>query len=135
MPGSPQAPGINAAAIFGGNAPLLSRADPRVRPVPFPTRRPTFAEAKRVARTLLNVYAAVPPAAAPPPAAALEVRQRGPVVGLESERNCWKQGALILAGRHSDVRHRSAVLRADPFIARVQVLCICSRRSPDYSFS
>ncbi len=77
MSGPPQAPGVNAAAIFGGDAPLLLRADPRVRPVPFPTRRPTFAEAKRVARTLLNVYVAAPPAAAIPPAAAVEVRRRG----------------------------------------------------------
>ena len=65
---------MNAAAIFGGDAPPLARGDPRLRSVPFPTRRPTYAEAKRVARTLLTVYAAAPPAPAPPAALAAEVR-------------------------------------------------------------
>ncbi|KAK9834023.1 hypothetical protein WJX81_003953 [Elliptochloris bilobata] len=73
-----QAPGMNAAAIFGGNAPPLSRADLRLRTVPFPTRRPTFAEAKRVVRTLLTVYTAAPPAPAPPPPPHAEARAKQP---------------------------------------------------------
>lgn len=33
-----QASGANAAAIFGGDSPPLSRSDTRVRRIPFPTR-------------------------------------------------------------------------------------------------
>ncbi len=33
-----QASGANAAAIFGGDSPPLSRGDARVRRIPFPTR-------------------------------------------------------------------------------------------------
>jgi hypothetical protein len=74
------APGqANAASVFGRGG--LARADARVRPVPFPVRRPTLSEAQRVVRTLLTVYEAPeevvvaaparvrePKAAPPPPA-------------------------------------------------------------------
>ncbi|KAK9810484.1 hypothetical protein WJX72_011395 [[Myrmecia] bisecta] len=52
------APSANATAIFGGAAPALSKADPRLRTIPFTTRRPTFSEAQRVVRTLLCVFEA-----------------------------------------------------------------------------
>mmetsp|Transcript_40627 Transcript_40627/g.115020 ORF Transcript_40627/g.115020 Transcript_40627/m.115020 type:complete len:658 (-) Transcript_40627:264-2237(-) len=41
--------------FLGADAPL-SRSDPRVRRIPFPTRRPTLAEAKRVVTSLANVW-------------------------------------------------------------------------------
>jgi hypothetical protein len=52
------APSSNAAAIYGGERPVLERSDPRIRPVPFTTRRPTFSETKRVLTTLLSVQTA-----------------------------------------------------------------------------
>lgn len=61
------APSANAAPLFHGEAPPLGRGDPRVRSVPFTTRRPTFSETKRVAQTLLTVTACEAPAALPPP--------------------------------------------------------------------
>ncbi|CAL5219276.1 g1077 [Coccomyxa viridis] len=61
------APSANAAPLFHGDAPPLDRGDPRVRSVPFTTRRPTFSETKRVAQTLLTVTASEAPAALPPP--------------------------------------------------------------------
>ncbi|XP_043219331.1 ankyrin repeat and zinc finger domain-containing protein 1-like isoform X1 [Amphibalanus amphitrite] len=50
--------GSGAAALYGGKAPPLNRRDPRIRSVPFPTRRPTFAELERVyqALTCVHVY-------------------------------------------------------------------------------
>ncbi|CAL8460734.1 g265 [Coccomyxa elongata] len=56
------APSSNAAALFGGEHPVLDRADLRIRSVPFTTRRPTFAETKRVVTVLLSVQSAeLPP--------------------------------------------------------------------------
>lgn len=50
------APGSNSRLLFVGDAPLLDKADQRIRKVPFVTRRPTFSEAQRVVRILLTVY-------------------------------------------------------------------------------
>ena len=61
------APSANAAPLFYGEAPPLSRGDPRVRSVPFTSRRPTFSETKRVAQMLLTVSAAEASQAPPPP--------------------------------------------------------------------
>nr|XP_022906553.1 ankyrin repeat and zinc finger domain-containing protein 1-like [Onthophagus taurus] len=38
----------NKSILFGGKTPLLERNDPRIRNVPFSTRRATFTEVKRV---------------------------------------------------------------------------------------
>lgn len=66
------APAANAGPLFQGEAPPLSRGDPRVRSVPFTTQRPTFSETKRVAQLLLAASPAeAPQAAAPPPAGVL----------------------------------------------------------------
>ena len=63
------APSANAAPLFHGEAPPLNRGDPRVRSVPFTTRRPTFSETKRAAQMLLTLTAAEAPVtpAAPSP--------------------------------------------------------------------
>ena len=43
------APGpANSAVIFGGKDAPLSKADPRLRSVPFNTQRPTLGKASRV---------------------------------------------------------------------------------------
>ena len=49
------APGANSAALYSGRDPPLTRNNPRIRSVPFPTRRPTFSETKRVVAQLLTV--------------------------------------------------------------------------------
>ena len=41
--------------FFGGKSPALSKADDRIRTIPFVTGRPTFNEAKRVHRMLMAV--------------------------------------------------------------------------------
>ncbi|CAH2048775.1 unnamed protein product, partial [Iphiclides podalirius] len=45
---------MNQAALFGKNSPL-NRDDPRVRALPFPTKKPTFKEVKRVHDTLAGI--------------------------------------------------------------------------------
>lgn len=37
----------NRSVLFGGKNPPLDKNDPRLRPIPFPTRRATFSEVKR----------------------------------------------------------------------------------------
>ncbi|MBN3295208.1 ANKZ1 protein, partial [Amia calva] len=51
-------PTYNRAIFCGGRVAPLDRNDPRIRSLPFPTRRPTFREVKRVQETLstLHVY-------------------------------------------------------------------------------
>eukprot|EP00210_Caulerpa_lentillifera_P002515 g2412.t1 len=43
-------------AVFGGDKPCLNSHDPRIRNVPFVTRRPTFSEAKRVSSVLMATF-------------------------------------------------------------------------------
>ncbi|XP_034831886.1 tRNA endonuclease ANKZF1-like [Maniola hyperantus] len=45
---------INQSALFGKNSPL-TREDMRVRALPFPTRKPTYKEVKRVHETVASV--------------------------------------------------------------------------------
>ncbi|CAB3227206.1 unnamed protein product [Arctia plantaginis] len=45
---------LNQAALFGKPSPLR-KEDPRVRMIPFPTRKPSFKEVKRVHQTLASI--------------------------------------------------------------------------------
>ena len=45
----------NSRALFGGRRPGLTRGDPRLRNIPFPTKRATFKEVKRVQEVLARV--------------------------------------------------------------------------------
>ncbi|XP_072949443.1 tRNA endonuclease ANKZF1-like [Epargyreus clarus] len=45
---------MNQAALFGKNSPI-SRDDMRVRALPFPTRKPTYKEVKRVHETVASI--------------------------------------------------------------------------------
>ena len=47
--------GINGNPLFVGEGAVLSRDDPRLRRVPFNTRRPTFGETQRVVKLLAQV--------------------------------------------------------------------------------
>lgn len=38
----------NRSVLFGGGVPILDRANPKLRTIPFSTRRATFTELKRV---------------------------------------------------------------------------------------
>ncbi|XP_061090820.1 tRNA endonuclease ANKZF1 [Conger conger] len=53
-----RAPSYNRTIFFGGRTPPLDKTDPRVRTLPFATRRATFREVVRVHETLstLHVY-------------------------------------------------------------------------------
>ena len=51
-----RAPRTHMTTFTGGKTPLVSRDDPRVRGIPFSTRRPTFKEVKRVHACLASVY-------------------------------------------------------------------------------
>ncbi|KAK4874736.1 hypothetical protein RN001_014096 [Aquatica leii] len=46
---------FNQFVFFGGKAPLLDRSDSRLKTIPFVTKRPTFAELKRVHTLLTTV--------------------------------------------------------------------------------
>lgn len=45
---------LNQAALFGKPSPLR-KEDPRVRMLPFPTRKPSFKEVKRVHQVLASI--------------------------------------------------------------------------------
>lgn len=45
----------NRSILFGGKSPSLDKNDPRLRTIPFPTRRATFSEVKRVHSILATV--------------------------------------------------------------------------------
>ncbi|XP_011308899.1 ankyrin repeat and zinc finger domain-containing protein 1-like isoform X2 [Fopius arisanus] len=45
----------NRTVLFGGKSPPLDKTDPRLRPLPFPTRRATFSEVQRVYDILTTV--------------------------------------------------------------------------------
>ena len=49
-------PKTHQSMFTGGRDPPLSRDDPRVRGIPFPTRRPTLKEVKRVHSCLASIY-------------------------------------------------------------------------------
>jgi len=42
--------------VFGGTNPPIDRKDDRIRRIPFPTRRPTFSEVKRVSDLLTTAF-------------------------------------------------------------------------------
>lgn len=50
-------------SLYGGDTAPLRRDDPRLRGVPFNTRRPTFSEVKRVLAQLASVEMGVDPTA------------------------------------------------------------------------
>ncbi|GBP47299.1 Ankyrin repeat and zinc finger domain-containing protein 1 [Eumeta japonica] len=50
---------LNQSALFGKGS-LLSKDDPRVRALPFPTRKPTFKEVQRAHATVANIEVYVP---------------------------------------------------------------------------
>ena len=51
-----RAPKTHMTMFTGGRTPLVSRDDPRMRGIPFPTRRPTLKEVKRVHTCLASMY-------------------------------------------------------------------------------
>uniref|UniRef100_UPI0037E9123F tRNA endonuclease ANKZF1 isoform X1 n=2 Tax=Semicossyphus pulcher TaxID=241346 RepID=UPI0037E9123F len=51
-----RAPSYNKTIFFGGRAAPLDKRDPRVRTLPFPTRRATFREAHRVHDVLSTIH-------------------------------------------------------------------------------
>ena len=59
-----------AGPLYSGDHAPLERKDPRITGVPFVTRRPTFAETKRVLAQLLAVFDVTLPEPAPAPAPA-----------------------------------------------------------------
>ena len=46
---------LNQNTLFAGTNPPLDRTDNRLRTIPFPTKRPTFSEVKRVIANLSAV--------------------------------------------------------------------------------
>lgn len=55
-----RAPVYGQATFFGGKKPLFSKGDMRLRTLPFPVRRPTFNEVKRVHSKLATLYYPLP---------------------------------------------------------------------------
>jgi hypothetical protein len=50
-----RAPSFNRKIFFSGKAPPLNKDDERIRLIPFPTRRPTFNEVRRVYEMLASI--------------------------------------------------------------------------------
>lgn len=50
-----RAPGRNKHVFFGGKTPLFQKDDSRLRNIPFPTKRATFKEVKRIYNTLSTI--------------------------------------------------------------------------------
>ena len=51
-----RAPSYNKTIFFGGRAAPLDNRDPRIRSLPFATRRPTFRETQRVHEVLSTIH-------------------------------------------------------------------------------
>ncbi|XP_022596668.1 ankyrin repeat and zinc finger domain-containing protein 1 [Seriola dumerili] len=51
-----RAPSYNKTIFFGGRAAPLDKKDPRIRTLPFPTRRATFREVQRVHEVLSTIH-------------------------------------------------------------------------------
>ncbi|KAF7665206.1 hypothetical protein LDENG_00148850 [Lucifuga dentata] len=51
-----RAPSYNKAIFFGSHSALLNKKDPRIRTVPFATRRATFREVQRVHKVLSTIH-------------------------------------------------------------------------------
>lgn len=51
-----RAPSYNKSIFFGGHAASLDKKDPRIRSIPFATRRATFREAQRVHAVLSTIH-------------------------------------------------------------------------------
>uniref|UniRef100_A0A061R5G9 Ankyrin repeat and zinc finger domain-containing protein 1-like n=1 Tax=Tetraselmis sp. GSL018 TaxID=582737 RepID=A0A061R5G9_9CHLO len=110
----------DTGTLFAGADAPLSQRDPRVRRIPFATRRPTFAEAKRVAWSLARVWREEPPPAdagacagepsepLPLPGAALEGRERG------SGPGDGPQGAAAAAAEDADSSPAGGASEGDP---------------------
>ena len=114
------APGANGAVLFSGKDAPLQRSDPRICGVPFTTRRPTFAEAKRVLQMLLTVSEPTgAPAPSPPPKKVSGAAERPSIIyfkhlaiGLEAKdmglpsllRDCI-MGATVAVTRSRNYKH------------------------------
>jgi hypothetical protein len=49
-------PIVNRSVLFQGKTPPFDKKDPRLRNIPFQTRRPTFKELQKVHQQLATVY-------------------------------------------------------------------------------
>lgn len=50
-----RAPSFNKKIFFSGKTPLLRKDDERIRMIPFPTKRPTHNEVRRVHQMLASI--------------------------------------------------------------------------------
>lgn len=100
------APSSNSKLIFGSNSSqsVLAKNDFRIRKVPFPTRRPTLSEVRRIARLLLSVFTL--PRISEEDASTQEEATKGPEYTRDyvehgpeqqpGDRECWSDGSQIL---------------------------------------
>lgn len=86
----------DTATLFVGDDAPFSRADPRVRRIPFPTRRPTLSETKRTVTALANVWVA-------PKEEALREERRKAATGRPASAN---EGASAAAAAAASQRPR-----------------------------
>ncbi|RMZ56794.1 hypothetical protein APUTEX25_002883 [Auxenochlorella protothecoides] len=96
-----QAPGSNWKDLMTAAPAVLSPSDPRLRTVPFTTRRPTFSENKRVARILISVYRM--PATGQPSQPSVEAPGGEAVRGKQSEAGPGSQPGAPRPGVSAEV--------------------------------
>jgi len=101
------APGpANAAVLYGGADAPLTRSDRRLRPIPFPTARPTLAEATRTALRLSRVdyLSAAEATALLPPAAQSEEERLAESARVQARRSSLIAHYVLGVGGQAKVR-------------------------------
>ncbi|KAI7839248.1 hypothetical protein COHA_006946 [Chlorella ohadii] len=106
------APSSNWQQLFGGEQPLLDRADPRIRRVPFTTRRPTFSETKRVMRILVTLYQLPEAPEVPASTAAQQGAAGGAAVGADATAAQQQQQQQQPAAAEQDAEAAEAAAAA-----------------------
>ncbi|XP_071323139.1 tRNA endonuclease ANKZF1 isoform X2 [Trachinotus anak] len=89
-----RAPNYNKTIFFGGRAAPLDKKDPRIRTLPFPTRRATFREAQRVHEVLSTIH--------------VYGRDTDMSAVLSPSKKAWKKNVKPVASKNTDQGQASA---------------------------
>ncbi|KAL2610192.1 hypothetical protein R1flu_028765 [Riccia fluitans] len=109
------APSANAQALFGGENAPLDRNDPRIRRIPFTTRRPTFKEAQRVFRVLTTItYDGEVPASIDTPAVVSDSK-------AEKKKEVKQSGKKLDGGSRSTESSKPSVSRTPEDVSGTSV--------------
>jgi len=117
------APGSNGQTLFAGDTPLLNKKDPRVRKVPFISRRPTLSETRRVMRVLLTLYSWPSLRAAAPPSPGAAIGSSSTVQEQDTKK---KIGNAATKHQKSAEQRHAVDLNASPLASEVSGVMVAS---------